>query len=143
MTDATLTKTIFFAASREVVWSFLTEADKLALWFHRADADLAEGRDYALIGQAADGSDVRQCWGKVLRMEPPSILVYSFTIKPLAGAMTKVTWRLEEAHGGTMVTLTHEGIAEAAGQAALGLIMALDAGWDEHLVRLRAAVAAT
>ena len=72
-------------------------------------------------------------------MPASSILVYSFTIKPLAGAMTKVTWKLEEAHGGTMVTLTHEGIAEAAGAAALGLIMALDAGWDEHLARLRAA----
>ena len=72
-------------------------------------------------------------------MEPPSLLVYSFTIKPLGGAMTTVSWLLEEAHGGTRLTLKHEGIAEAAGESALGLLMALDAGWDKHLGSLREA----
>ena len=50
--------------------------------------------------------------------------------------MTTVTWTLKEAHGGTMLTLQHEGIG-AAGEAALGLLMALDSGWDCHLLELR------
>ena len=140
MSDATITKTIFFAASRETVWSFLTDKDKLAQWFHPADADLVEGQDYALVGKAEDGSTVKQCWGNVVQMDPPTSLVYSFTIKPLGGAMTTVSWLLEDAHGGTQLTLKHEGIGAAAGDSALGLLMALDAGWDKHLGSLRSSV---
>ena len=69
-------------------------------------------------------------------MEPPSVLVYTFTIKPLNGVMTTVTWTLEEIYGGTKLTLEHEGL-DAAGSAALGLLAALDAGWDRHLGGLR------
>lgn len=139
MSDATITKTVFFAASRETVWSFLTDQDKLAQWFHPADADLVEGQDYALVGKAEDGSTVKQCWGNVVQMDPPASLVYSFTIKPLAGKMTTVSWLLEEAHGGTKLTLKHEGIGAVAGDSALGLLMALDEGWDKHLGSLRSA----
>ena len=135
MTD-TITKTVFFKASRDTVWAFLTEKDKLAEWFHPAEADLTAGADYALLGRSAEGDMVKQCWGTVEHWVPPSKLIYSFTVKPLNGVMTTVTWTLNEAHGGTRLTLNHEGLA-AAGDAALGLLMALDAGWDEHLGRLR------
>ncbi len=142
VTDTPITKTVFLDANRDTVWAFLTKKDKLAKWFHKADADLAEGRDYALLEAQADGTDDRLCWGRVLHMERPAMLVYSFTVKPLGGVMTTVTWTLKEAHGGTMLTLTHEGIGAAAGEAALRLLMALDAGWDEHLARLRKLAAA-
>jgi len=132
----TITKTVFFKASRDTVWAFLTEKDKLAEWFHPAEADLADGEDYALLGKSPEGPAVKQCWGTVEHWEPPSKLIYSFTIKPLNGVMTEVTWTLNEVHGGTRLTLNHAGLA-AAGDPALGLLMALDAGWDEHLGRLR------
>ena len=137
MSDPILTKTIIFAASRETDWSFLTEKDKLAQWFHPADADLVEGQEYALIETGEDGSSVKQCWGTVVQMDPPTSLIYSFTIKPLAGEMTTVSWLLEEIHGGTKLTLKHEGISAAAGKSALGLLLALDEGWDKHLGSLR------
>jgi len=140
MSDSTIVKTVFFAAPRETVWSFLTDKDKLAQWFHPAEADLAQGQDYALINTAEDGSAVKQCWGNVVQMDPPSLLVYSLTIKPLGGAMTTVSWMLEQTNGGTRLTLKHEGIAEAAGESAMGLLMALDAGWDKHLGSLRTAM---
>ncbi len=139
MTDATITKSIFFTASRETVWAFLTQKEKLALWFHPAQADLVEGEDYALIRKEDDGSVTKQCWGTVLEMDRPSRLVYTFTIKPLGGQMTTVTWMLTEVHGGTKLSLQHEGIGAAASDAALGLLMALDAGWDKHLAALRSA----
>lgn len=142
MTDTTLLKTVFFAASRETVWSFLTEKDKLAKWFHPADADLVEGEDYALMGKTDDGAPSKLCWGTVLKMDKPSKLIWSFTVRPLNGAMTTVTWTLEEAIGGTKLTLAHEGIEAAAGESALGLMMALDAGWDAHLKDMRDAVVA-
>ena len=138
----TITKTVFFKASRDSVWAFLTEKDKLAEWFHPAEADLADGEDYALVGKSPEGDTVKMCWGAVEHWEPPAKLIYSFTVKPLNGVMTKVTWTLDVAHGGTKLTLNHEGLA-AAGDAALGLLAALDEGWDEHLGRLRNTVSSS
>ena len=137
MSDTTLIKTYIFAASRETVWSFLTEKEKLAQWFHPATDDFEEGVDYALVKHTADGAEIRQCWGTVLKMDKPNVLVYSFTIGPLEGAMTTVTWTLDEIQNGTKLTLKHEGIEAAAGQAAIGLLLALDKGWDKHVDSLR------
>ncbi len=140
MTNTIITKSIFLEASRETVWEFLTLKDKLALWFHPAENDLTENKEYALIKQEKDGTITKQCWGTVLEMEKPSRLVYSFTIKPLGGEMTTVTWTLEETHGGTKLSLCHEGISEAAGNTAMNLLLALDSGWDKHLTNLRASL---
>lgn len=139
MSASVISKTVFFNASREVVWQYLTEKDKLALWFHPAEADLVDGKPYALVG--ADSGD-KMCWGEVLSMNAPESMQWSFTVGPLGGAMTTVNWLLEESCGGTRLTLTHEGIEEAAGPAALGLLMALDAGWDEHFASMREATQA-
>lgn len=133
MADATIIKTIILAAPRETVWAFLTDKDKLATWFHPAEADLATGEDYGLVH---DGEKV--CWGKVVEMTPPTRLVTTFTVKPLDGVMTTVSWTLDEVPGGTLLTMEHAGL-EAAG-ANLGLMQALDAGWDAHLGDLRKAV---
>ena len=68
-------------------------------------------------------------------------MVWSFTVGPLNGAMTTVTWTLEGFDNGdqrgTRITLVHEGLVDAMGDSALGLILALDGGWDEHFGRLR------
>lgn len=135
MNATTITKTIFLDAPREVVWDFLTKKDKLARWFHPAEQDLKVGADYTLLDQRGDMS--RICWGTVLEMRPFESLVYTFTVKPLSGAMTTVRWRLQEAAGGTQLTLSHEGIEQAAGEAAFAMLSALDNGWDEHFGRLR------
>ena len=141
MSATAINKTIFLAASREIVWDYLTDKDKLGEWFHPAADNLVEGKPYALLKDPAD-SNSRMCWGEVLSATKPSFLSYSFTINPLAGAMTTVNWTLEEAAGGTRVTLVHEGIGEAAGDAALGLLMALEEGWDKHFVKLRSIASA-
>lgn len=36
MSITTITKSLFIKASRETVWSFISEADKLGQWFHPA-----------------------------------------------------------------------------------------------------------
>ncbi|MCR9139139.1 MAG: SRPBCC domain-containing protein [Alphaproteobacteria bacterium] len=140
-TTTTITKTVFLDASRETVWSFLTNKDKLAKWFHPAKSDLASGEDYSLIRTTDDGASVPIIWGRVLDMDAPSKLVYTFIIDPFDGAETTVTWILDDAAGGTRLTLIHEGIAKAAGAASMQLLMALDHGWDEHLDHLRKSIA--
>lgn len=141
MTDATINKSIFIAAPRETVWEYLTKKEKLAEWFHPAPNDLTQGNDYALVKILDDGATDKLCWGTVLKMEPHSRMVWSFTVKPLNGAMTTVTWMLEEVTGGTKLSMTHEGIEAAAGEGAWGMLSALDAGWDEHLARFRTSAA--
>lgn len=132
MSRDTITKTVFFAAPREIVWAHLTQKDKLATWFHPAAQDLAPGEEYKLIYHDDTGE---QCaiTGTVLEMTPPSRLVYTFTVPPLEGRMTKVSWVLEDIGEGTKLTLSHEGV----GEAALMMLMSLDAGWDKHLTSLR------
>ena len=137
MINDTITKTVFFNASPETVWSYLTQKDKLALWFHPAQTDLQKGKDYALVEHHEDGSVTKACWGTVQHFEPPQKMVWSFTVAPLNGRMTTVTWTLNQFQNGTRLTMIHEGIGAAAGEGALGLLRALDAGWDKHFAELR------
>ena len=137
MNSGTIIKTVFFNAPRETVWSFLTDKDKLGEWYHPAEQDLAEGEDYALSRVDENDRKIRQIWGEVLEMDFPFKLVTTFCVDPFGGNETTVTWVLEEAAGGTRLHLTHEGIVEATGDAAMHLLKALDAGWDEHLGELR------
>lgn len=139
MSNTTIEKSIYLKASPEVVWSYLTDKDRLAEWFHEAAADLEPNRDYQLISRSDNGVTEKVCWGTVLAMEPHTHLKYTFTVKPLNGALTTVTWRLEQVHGGTRLSLLHEGIEAAAGEAAMSLLLALDRGWDDHLSRMRSA----
>ncbi len=141
MTDTTINKSIFINASREIVWLFLTNKDKLGTWFYPALADLEEGKDYTLVDGVGE-SKSEMCWGQVLEANQPAYLKYSFTFKPLNGVITTVMWTLEEAAGGTKVSLAHEGIDGVGRDAALGLLMALDEGWDKHIAKLRSNVVA-
>ena len=75
-------------------------------------------------------------WGTVLVSEPHSRLEYTFTITPMGDATSTVKWQLDEIDGGTRLSLRHEGLP--AGEAAFGLTLALDKGWDDHLGRMRA-----
>ncbi|MGI9425814.1 MAG: SRPBCC family protein [Hyphomicrobiaceae bacterium] len=141
MTTTTIIKTVFFDASRETVWSFLTDKDKLGAWYHPAEADLAEGEPYELYKVDDDGARARLIWGRVLKMQPFDKLVTTFCIAPFGGRETTVTWQLSESAGGTRLHLTHDGIADAAGEATLRFLKALDDGWDQHLGDLRKAAA--
>lgn len=132
MTNNTLRKTIFLQASRETVWQFLTQPDKIGTWFHAPTAPLKQGEEFALYGNE---SGDRVVWGQVREARAPEYLEYSFTIKPMNGAESTVRWTLDKVPGGTRLSLEHEGLP--AGEAAFGLTLALDKGWDGHLGQLR------
>jgi uncharacterized protein YndB with AHSA1/START domain len=139
MSATTISKSIFLPAPPEVVWGYLTEQEKLGQWFHPSSADLVEGQEYELL-QEQDGSSTKVCWGSVVSMNKPNSMEWTFTITPLAGAMTTVHWKLDAITGGTRLTLTHSGIDKAAGDSAMGLLLALDKGWDEHFMSMRNAI---
>jgi len=139
MSATTINKSIFLAAPKALVWEYLTDKDKLGQWFHPAATNLEAGKPYVLLSDQNDGES-KICWGDVLEADEPNVLSYTFTVGPMGGAMTTVHWKLDDVPGGTRVSLSHEGVGEL-GDAALGLLMALEEGWDKHFVKLRANLA--
>ncbi|PRY24993.1 uncharacterized protein YndB with AHSA1/START domain [Aliiruegeria haliotis] len=127
----TIRKSIYLAAPKKRVWAFLTDPEKLSLWFHKPAATLTPG-PYEMCGTE---SGKALMWGEVLRADPHDLLEYTFTIKPMNGASSHVKWQLEDVPGGTRLSLEHSELPE--GEAAFGLTLALDEGWDDHLRRMR------
>jgi uncharacterized protein YndB with AHSA1/START domain len=136
MSNTKIVKTVFLKAPPAHVWKFLTQADKLALWFHQGESDLTEGGDWALLTNTLGKEGQRMCWGKVVTMKAPEKLVHTFTHNHLEGVETTCTWTLESAKGGTILTLVHEGWDKLE-DGAFGMAADHDTGWDEHFVRLR------
>lgn len=133
MQNGTLVKTIFLKATPESVWAYLTEADKLGEWFHKAKETLTEGNEYALLSDSDDNCSV--CWGKVLEAKPHSKLVYSFTHDYLGSHKTTVTWELSAQCDGTQLVMTHTGLETSA--KPLDMLTSHDKGWDDHFIKLR------
>lgn len=131
MTDTIIQKTIYLKATPEQVWAYLTEPEKLAIWFHKPDITLVEGA-YTMYG--AESGD-KLMWGEVLKADPFNTLEYTFTIAPMGDTVSTVTWALKEVSGGTQLSLTHIGLPQ--GEEAFGLLLALDKGWDDHMGRMR------
>lgn len=132
MTPTTLTKTIYLAAPREKVWDYLTQPEHLAKWFHAPKTPLVEDENLEMFG--TESGDLL-IWGTVTKARKPERLEYTFTVKPMGDAVSTVKWTLTEVPGGTRLSLVHDGLPQTA--EAFGLILALDKGWDEHLLRMR------
>jgi uncharacterized protein YndB with AHSA1/START domain len=49
MSDTTLRKSIYLKATPEQVWAYLTDPEKLAIWFHKPKSPLIKGA-YAMYG---------------------------------------------------------------------------------------------
>jgi uncharacterized protein YndB with AHSA1/START domain len=133
----TIRKSIYLKADKPTVWGFLTEVDKVKIWFHRYDADLTADRSYKMYGLES-GKEIGH--GKVMVSKPHDLLEYTFSIGPMQGASSTVKWTLEEVTGGTRLNLEHSGLSDT--DEGFGLVLALDKGWDDHLNRMREPAAA-
>ena len=133
MTDTIIRKSIYLNASKEQVGAYLTDPDKLAIWFHKPKTPLTGGEDYTMYG-AESGKALM--WGKVLKSDPYDALEYTFTIAPMGDSVSTVKWTLQDVAGGTRLSLEHTGLPQGA--EAFGLTLALDKGWDDHIGRMRA-----
>jgi uncharacterized protein YndB with AHSA1/START domain len=131
----TLQKSIYLKADKAAVWEFLTDPEKLAVWFHKPGKTLKAGESYEMFGTESGN---KLMWGEVLAADPHDHLSYSFTIGPMGDAVSTVTWTLEDVPGGTRLSLMHEGLPQ--GEAAFDLTLALDKGWDDHMGRMRTAL---
>lgn len=135
MTDTVLCKSIYLNATPDQVWEYLTDPEKLGIWFHKPTATLTEGAPMEMYGTE---SGDRLMWGNVNVARKPEYLEYTFTIKPMGDATSVVKWTLDAVAGGTRLSLEHSGLPQGA--AAFGLTLALDKGWDDHISRMRASL---
>lgn len=135
MTDTTIQKSIFLNATPDQVWAYLTDPEKLGLWFHKPQTPLTQGGTLEMFGTE---SGDKLIWGTVNVARAPEYLEYSFTVKPMGDAVSLVKWTLEPVPGGTRLSLEHSGLPQGA--EAFGLTLALDKGWDDHIARMRASL---
>ncbi len=133
MTTLKIVKTVFLNAPPEHVWRFLTEKDRLALWFHQGSEDLREGGDYVLVSNTLGQEGQRCIWGKILEFDPPRRLVHTFTHEYLNDVETTCTWTLTAVEEGTVLRLEHAGFENVD----FNMGSEHDRGWDEFFIRLR------
>lgn len=135
MTDNTIRKSLYLKASRVDIWNHLTQPELMKSWFHVPKAELTMGEPYEMVGR---DSGEKLCWGRVRDAQPYERLEYTFSIAQTEGVKSKVIWTLKEVETITRLSLVHSGLPRKAEN--MGLTVALDKGWDDHIAELRVAL---
>ena len=125
-------------APPETVWRYLTEAELRSRWF-MGGSDATNGGTFELLNDHDNLSDEDapypesyaefkgRTWDeKVLRFEPPRLLVTTFQ----SGKNGTVTYELSPEGGKTRLVLTHSGVQSPSGFQDFG------SGWNSHLTVL-------
>jgi uncharacterized protein YndB with AHSA1/START domain len=104
-----LRETTFYPEKIERVWASLTQPAEVAQWLTRGDFRAEPGHRFVWTdvegGSPADGA---VC--EIEAVEAPSRLRYRLERED--GAVSVVTWSLEEQEGGTEVVVEHELVAD-------------------------------
>ncbi|MAS34722.1 MAG: hypothetical protein CL610_11995 [Anaerolineaceae bacterium] len=138
MDDMTVERSIWIDAPREQVWQAVTEPDQIAQWFlpvtlgaqmQRHD----DGRLSVLLGPMA--VDV----ARLEALEPP----HRVTSRALPDGLLATIYTLEEADGGTQLTVTMSGIDALPADARRDRLQMSGDAWDQTLQNLKAHVAGT
>lgn len=128
-----VSREIRIEATRETVFSFFTDPEKMARW-HGISATLNPEPGGVFRVEIREGSFIR---GAYLSVEPPERVSFSWgwegddpMIEP-GGSTVEV--ELVNDDGATIVRLTHSGIPEGEARRLHGI------GWDHYLGRLAVA----
>ena len=129
-------KSIWLPAAPERVWQALTEPEQLAQWFlpPALGAQLqreADGRLSVLMGPMAVGVAMFEGF------DAPR----QFTSRSLPDNLLTTTYTLENADGGTQVTIKVTGLESLAPEAAQERLEPLGSGWEKALQNLKAYLA--
>ena len=66
MNQRTINKSIYLKASKAQVWAFLTDPEKLGLWFHKPTVPLTKGQPLEMFGTT---SGDKLIWGDVIQAD--------------------------------------------------------------------------
>jgi uncharacterized protein YndB with AHSA1/START domain len=124
--DAIVTE-LEIAAPPQRVFAALTDPRQLNRWWTSPICDRTTwtmdprpGGEWSFAttpgSQSINGVNEFKCRGKILEMDPPRLLVYSWIANwnDDPAVITTVKWELTPAAGGTRVKVTHSGLAQMA-----------------------------
>jgi uncharacterized protein YndB with AHSA1/START domain len=131
--QAPLNYVFYIAATSEKVWEGFVSAESNRIIFSGAEfqADLKPGGVMAWAGPGPDGKPMTYVHGKVVRVEPPKYLRYTFAMGQNDKA-SRVTLELAAETEATRVTVTHDEWAEGDPTYA-----SCADGWPRILSRLK------
>jgi uncharacterized protein YndB with AHSA1/START domain len=100
------------------VFQALTDPAQVPQWWGQAgiykctrfEIDLRVGGAWRCSGTGADGGPF-DIAGRILALDPPRLLAYTWTATWTGDATTSVRWELTPENGGTLVTIRHTGLA--------------------------------
>ncbi|GAA4086328.1 SRPBCC domain-containing protein [Mucilaginibacter panaciglaebae] len=122
----------FFAHPIETVWEYLTNAELIGQWLMKNNFMPVIGHEFQFrTGGKANLNFDGIFYCKVLDIQPPKTLSYSWNCGPGEGRITLesvVTWQLEPKDNGTEVFLDHRGFDRAEN---LDMYHGLMHGWLE------------
>ncbi len=136
-------KSILLRASRSRVWHALTDAQEFGAWFRvQLEGAFAEG---AIVRGRITHPGYEHVTMEMLieRMEPERLFSYRwhpYAISPdvdySAEPMTLVEFRLEEAEGGTLLTVVESGFDRLPSRRRAEAFRMNDNGWTEQIVNI-------
>jgi uncharacterized protein YndB with AHSA1/START domain len=120
--DALITE-IFISAPPERVFQAICDPNQQRIWWDKGNLETFEmdarrgGRWRMATKQTAmniNGVSKFNCTGEILEFDPPRVLAYSWNANWHTQALheTVVRWELSPKDGGTMVKVTHSGLAQ-------------------------------
>ncbi|WP_089356673.1 SRPBCC family protein [Ekhidna lutea] len=121
-----------FTHSIDKVWNAISVGEEISKWFIQADFKPEIGYEYTFT--AAEEHGGTQIKGKVLEASPYT-LKYTWRVGDTE-VDTTVLWTLEEADGGTKLTLEHSDISNYPAEAATEMLGHFDKGWDACITGL-------
>lgn len=129
---------IHIAVTPERVFQALTDSRQVTQWWGgkgpgqsyrctKFESDLRVGGKWSSSGTTDSGTF--QVTGEYVEIDPPRLLVYTWTASWTGAVTTTVRWELKPTDRGTLVTLRHTGLAKhpEAAQSYRGWPMIL--GW--------------
>lgn len=123
----------YIAATPDKVWKGFVSPESNRIIFTGADfqAELRPGGLMKWVGPGADGKPTVYVRSEILRVEPPKLLQYTFSLGP-SGMVSRVTVELTPETEATKVAVTHDQWAEND----KGYASCAD-GWPRILSRLK------
>ena len=105
------------------VWNAIAVAEEISAWFIKADFKAEPGYNYTFVHEDT------KIVGSVLKANPVYELVYTWIVEG-TNVETTVSWKLEEADNGTLLTLEHSGISRYEGDTAVMMFNNYSGGWQ-------------
>tara|TARA_B100000508_G_C11439096_1_gene267738 strand:- start:757 stop:1182 length:426 start_codon:yes stop_codon:yes gene_type:complete len=121
----TITKSKWLNQPIDKVWSAITENDQVSQWLVPTNFKAEVGFHYALRDAKGECNLVT---GTVLEASPYS-LAYTWINEEAASIETIVRWKLSEENGGTLLEMTHSGIAKYHEEVKAKMLETYTAGW--------------